>query len=837
MSNKQWEIGSIIGLDDVIRWDGKVSPTELEQVINQLRAGEITVAEAQKWAESITLTLAGDARGSVNIDGSGNVSLTVTLNKATQAEAESGESNTRFMTPLRTKQLVDASGLAKDSVLTSHVEDKSNPHNVTKTQIGLGNVDNVKQATKTEFDSHVADKSNPHSTTASQVGAYSKTESDARFETPAGSQEKVNAHADLTNNPHGVTKAQVGLGSVPNNSMASQAEAEAGTSNARFMSPQRTKQAIDVHANSTNNPHSVTKTQVGLGSVPNYGVSSQAEAESGTANNRFMTPLRVREAFDKFIETVSTVLNNFMARRDNPHQVTKSQVGLGNVDNVQQAPATRTISTGTGLTGGGNLTANRTLSISTATEAEAETGTSNTKVMTPLRTKEAVESAFREKTKELLPDNAFDLPFPWYIAHRGAMNIYQEHTLLAYRNCIARGNRFLEIDVQQSLDGGLIIMHDTTMDRTTDGNWSINTLSTNYISSKVVTDKMSGEYNGFGYSPQRIPLLVEVFTELGRNANYIIESKDRKSARKIAELAKQMRLEDYIIIQSYDLDELKTVSNSGIRLMYLANNATSSTFQEMKNNNINYFGCNKTNTDVYVTSSINQGLKTFIYAVNNRFERDRFLSLGVQGFFSDDPFYLDGSSDAKNVDTFREKVFMDGMVPSYGTDRGIFNTDSLQPYSWGFPNINNTEDGRDFVLQGWLGELPNEFTFEVNLNYKGDYITGWGSVAFCTPIDYFDDNKTELTSGYHLSCTRAGGFILWKIENGNAIEIDRATGSRIENPASKKIRITVSNSQVKVESIDDGIVLTTNDTTFRNGYLHFGRRATAISYSGAKLIS
>lgn len=47
-----------------------------------------------------------------------------------------------------------------------HIENKSNPHAVTKTQVGLGNVDNVKQAPYT----HVSDKANPHGVTKAQVG-------------------------------------------------------------------------------------------------------------------------------------------------------------------------------------------------------------------------------------------------------------------------------------------------------------------------------------------------------------------------------------------------------------------------------------------------------------------------------------------------------------------------------------------------------------------------------------------------------------------------------------------------------------------------------------------
>ncbi|TWN12715.1 phage baseplate upper protein [Bacillus licheniformis] len=51
-----------------------------------------------------------------------------------------------------------------------HATKTDNPHKVTKAQVGLSNVDNVKQASKTEFDSHVNDTSNPHDVTKAQIG-------------------------------------------------------------------------------------------------------------------------------------------------------------------------------------------------------------------------------------------------------------------------------------------------------------------------------------------------------------------------------------------------------------------------------------------------------------------------------------------------------------------------------------------------------------------------------------------------------------------------------------------------------------------------------------------
>lgn len=182
-----------------------------------------------------------------------------------------------------------------------HAKRTDNPHKVTKAQVGLGNVDNVKQATKSEFDAHVNNKNNPHNVTKAQIGLANVDN------VKQASKSEFDAHINDKNNPHNVTKAQIGLGNVDNVKQASKAE-------------------FDAHANDTNNPHGVTKAQVGLGSVQNYGIATQEEALAGTAHNKYMTPLRTKEAIEVHAK-----------RTDNPHNVTKAQIGLGNVDNVKQA--------------------------------------------------------------------------------------------------------------------------------------------------------------------------------------------------------------------------------------------------------------------------------------------------------------------------------------------------------------------------------------------------------------------------------------------------------------------------------------------------------------------
>ncbi|SET93387.1 hypothetical protein SAMN04487821_13033 [Enterococcus malodoratus] len=132
--------------------------------------------------------------------------------------------------------------------LDEHDQNTSNPHKVTKAQVGLGNVTNVEQAPKTDFTSHTSNKTNPH----------------------------------------GVTKGQVGLGNVTNVEQASKTE-------------------YDSHVADKTNPHSVTKAQVNLGNVDNYATANQTDSEQGLAGNKFITPMGVKQHVDSRMATQEEV--------------------------------------------------------------------------------------------------------------------------------------------------------------------------------------------------------------------------------------------------------------------------------------------------------------------------------------------------------------------------------------------------------------------------------------------------------------------------------------------------------------------------------------------------
>jgi len=89
-------------------------------------------------------------------------------------------------------------------------------------------------------------------------------------------------------------------------------------------------------------------------------------------------------------------------------------------------------------------------------------------------------------------------------AHRGNSMLAPENTLATFRNALAMGVDFIEIDVRTSSDGALVILHDGTLDRTTDGQGPIKNLSLNEIK-----NLSAGKGYGQEFATERIPTLEE----------------------------------------------------------------------------------------------------------------------------------------------------------------------------------------------------------------------------------------------------------------------------------------------------------------------------------------
>ncbi len=149
---------------------------------------------------------------------------------------------------------------------------------------------------------------------------------------------------------------------------------------------------------------------------------------------------------------------------------------------------------------------------------------------------------------------------PQLIAHRGGRATTPESTLKAFRNAIALGADWLEFDVQMTADGALVVIHDETVDRTTDGTGKVAEMSLDQIRA---LDAGEGE---------RVPTFAEVI-ELAKQAGVGIlpEAKSPElypgMPEKMVRLVEEMGYLDRTVFQSFvpaALDEMRA-ANPNVR--------------------------------------------------------------------------------------------------------------------------------------------------------------------------------------------------------------------------------------------------------------------------------
>jgi glycerophosphoryl diester phosphodiesterase len=107
-------------------------------------------------------------------------------------------------------------------------------------------------------------------------------------------------------------------------------------------------------------------------------------------------------------------------------------------------------------------------------------------------------------------------PYPFWIAHRGAGKLAPENTLAAFRAGQALGYRMAECDVTLSADEQPFLLHDATLDRTTDGH---GTAADHPWSALASLD--AGAWHGPGFRGERLPTLAAL-ADLARHSGLLL---------------------------------------------------------------------------------------------------------------------------------------------------------------------------------------------------------------------------------------------------------------------------------------------------------------------------
>ncbi|MFA9186717.1 glycerophosphodiester phosphodiesterase family protein [Flavobacterium sp. FBOR7N2.3] len=139
------------------------------------------------------------------------------------------------------------------------------------------------------------------------------------------------------------------------------------------------------------------------------------------------------------------------------------------------------------------------------------------------------------------------------IGHRGARGYEPENTLVSFQKAMDLQVDGIELDVHLSLDGELMVIHDETIDRTTNGKGEVNTFSKAELQNFKIEDN------------NKIPTLEEVFDLVNRRCFINVELKSFDAAEKTVTLIekyiqdKNWEYSDFIV-SSFDWNALQDVN-------------------------------------------------------------------------------------------------------------------------------------------------------------------------------------------------------------------------------------------------------------------------------------
>jgi glycerophosphoryl diester phosphodiesterase len=117
--------------------------------------------------------------------------------------------------------------------------------------------------------------------------------------------------------------------------------------------------------------------------------------------------------------------------------------------------------------------------------------------------------------------NSSALPTKGICAHRGAMATHPENTIVAFKEAIRLGVHMIEFDVFKTKDGALVVIHDKTLDRTTNGSGKVADFTLAEIKSLD-----AGSWKGPEFFGEKVPTFDEVLQIMPRNIWLNIHLKD-----------------------------------------------------------------------------------------------------------------------------------------------------------------------------------------------------------------------------------------------------------------------------------------------------------------------
>ena len=226
---------------------------------------------------------------------------------------------------------------------------------------------------------------------------------------------------------------------------------------------------------------------------------------------------------------------------------------------------------------------------------------------------------------------------PLVIAHRGASGTRPENTLAAFRHAVALGADMIELDVQLTRDGEVVVIHDTLLDRTTDGRGP--------VADRTLAELRrldAGAWFDPAWTGERVPTLAEVLTEIALPVNVELKpaGDDGLEARTLAVVGAAGAM-GRVVFSSFEevaLVRLREKSGDATIAVLWESEMVSLAQERMERVAATALHLRKdAATPSTVASLRSLGIVVRVWTVNDQAEMDRLAAAGIGGLFTDFP--------------------------------------------------------------------------------------------------------------------------------------------------------------------------------------------------------
>ena len=226
------------------------------------------------------------------------------------------------------------------------------------------------------------------------------------------------------------------------------------------------------------------------------------------------------------------------------------------------------------------------------------------------------------------------------IAHRGASGIAPENTVAAFKKAIETGVDAVELDLHGTADGEVVVMHDASLDRTTDHQGPVNQIALETIKRADAGGWFAAEFAG-----EPVPTLTEALECIGEDAIALLEIKDPMIAEAVVAKVRETQTLNLTVIISFHTDVLQTVRSLEPRIPtgWLIGDNKDRVPPERLCQQLGELGCSLLNvnhrriTAEFAYEVRRRGISLWCWTVDDISRMREMKAFGVQGITSNYP--------------------------------------------------------------------------------------------------------------------------------------------------------------------------------------------------------